>query len=92
MKEQSPDILCEYGGFSSFSCLPKHDLYDDDYAPQIQISRAEESNPILAESRVQDQQPEIGDQPIHFSYEEKEGNVENFEFNEGTLPFCFDSF
>ena len=53
VKEQSPDILCEYDSFSSFSCLPKYDQYDDEFAPQIQISLAEESEPILAESIIQ---------------------------------------
>jgi hypothetical protein len=55
MMEQSPDILCEYNSFSSFNCLPKYDLYDDDYEPNDQISLAEESDPILAGSEVQAQ-------------------------------------
>jgi len=75
-----------------FHCLPKYDLYDDKYAPQIQISLVEQPEPILGESSVQVQQSEPSDQPDHFSYEEREENAENFEFNEGTLPFCFESF
>ena len=92
VKEQSPDILCEYNSFSSFNCLPKYDLYDDDYEPNDQISLAEESDPILAGSSVQVQQPEPNDQHAHLSYEEKEENAECVDFSEGTLPFCFESF
>jgi len=51
--EESPNLLREYDRFSSFSCLPKYDLYDEDYVPQIQISRAKESEPILEENSVQ---------------------------------------
>jgi len=52
-EEESRDLLCEYNGFPSFSCLPKYDLYDDDYVSEIQISLTEESGPILGESSVQ---------------------------------------
>lgn len=92
VKEQSPDILCEYDNFSSFSYLPKYDLYDDECAPQIQISHAEESEPILAESNLQDPLPQSSDLLARFNEEEKEENAENFDFSEGTLPFCFESF
>jgi len=68
VKEQSPDMLYEYNSFPSFSCLPKYDEYDNDYEPNDQISLAEESDPILAGSEVQAQQPEPSDQLAHFSY------------------------
>ena len=89
VEEQSPDLLCEYNCFSSFSNPPK---YDDDYAPQIQTNLAEEFETILGNNKVQVQQPESSDQLVHFSYEEEEKNAENFEASEGTLPFCFESF
>lgn len=92
VKEQSPDILYEYNSFSSFNCLPKYDEYDDDYEPNDQISLAEESEPILAERTVQDQQPKINDQRAYLSYEVMEESAENFDFSEGNLPFCVDSF
>jgi len=57
VKEQSPDMLCEYNSFHSFSCLPKYDEYFDDDNHNDQISLAEVSDPILAESNVQVQQP-----------------------------------
>ena len=53
MMEQSPDILCEYNSSPSFNCLPKYDLYDEDYEPNGQISLAEESYPILVGSSIQ---------------------------------------
>lgn len=90
--DESPDLLCEYHSFSSFSCLPKYDQYDEDYAPQIQINLAEELEAFLGESNVQVLQPEPSDVLAHFNYEEREENAENFEANEGNLPFCFESF
>jgi len=90
--EESPDLLCEYNSFSSFSGLPKHDQYDDDYVSEIQIIPAEESEGSLGERRVQVQQPESIDQLDCFSYEKEEENAENFEASEGNLPFCFESF
>lgn len=51
--DESPNLLCEYNSFSSFSCMPKYDMYDDDYAPQIQISLAKESEAILGDRNVQ---------------------------------------
>ena len=91
-EEESPDLLCEYDSVSSFICPPKYDQYDDDYVPQIQINLTEESEAILGERNVQIQQLESSDQLVHFSYEEEEESVENFETSEGTLPFCFESF
>jgi len=90
--EKSPDLLCEYIGFSSFSCLPKYDQYDDDYVFEIQFIPAEESDAILGERNVRIQQPEPSDQLDCFSYGIKEENAENIEISEGTLPFCFESF
>jgi len=92
VEEQSPDLLCEYDNISSFSTLPKYDQYDDDYVPQIQINLTEESETILGKRKVQIQQLESSDRLVHFSYEEEEESVENFETSEGTLPFCFESF
>jgi len=85
VKEQSSDMLYEYNSFPFFGCLPKYDEYDDDYC-------AEESNPTLARSEDQAQQPEPTDQPAHFSYEVKKESTERFDFSEGNLPFCFESF
>ena len=48
VKEQSPDMLYEYNSFPFFGFLPKYDEYDDEYEPNDQIIRAEESNPISA--------------------------------------------
>lgn len=90
--EKSPDILYEYNSFPSFSCFPKYDDYFDDDGHNDKIGLVEESEPSLAESNVQDQQLEPSDQCVHFSYEEEEENAENFDFSEGTLPFCFESF
>jgi len=92
VKEQSPDMLCEYNSFHSFSCLPKYDEYFDDDNHNDQISLAEVSDPILAESDVQVQRPKLSEQLAHFSYEEEEENAENFNSSKGTLPFCFESF
>jgi len=53
VKERSPDMLCEYNSFHSFSCLPKYvECFDDDNHSD-QISLAEVSDPILVESTVQ---------------------------------------
>jgi len=92
VKEQSPDMLYEYNSFPFFSCFPKYDEYDDDYELHDQITSTEESNPTLARSEDQAQQPEPTDQPAHFSYEVEKENAECFDFSEGTLPFCFKSF
>jgi len=92
VKEQSPDMLYEYNSFPFFSCLPKYDEYDDDYEPNDQITSTEQSNPTLAGSEDQAQQPEPTDQPAHFSYEVKKESAECFDFSEGALPFCFESF
>jgi len=92
VKEQSPDMLYEYNSFPFFSCLPKYDEYDDDYEPNDQITSTEESNPTLERSEDQAQQPEPTDQLAHFSYELEKENAECFDFSEGTLRFCFESF
>jgi len=90
--EESPNLPREYDSFPSFSCLLKYDLYDDDYVSEIQYIPAEELDLILGESSIQVSQPGIGDRLAHFSYEEKEENIENSEFSEGALPFCFEPF
>lgn len=92
MMEQSPDMLCEYNSFHSFSCLPKYDEYFDDDDHNEQISLAKVSDPILAESNVQDQQPKLSDQFADLSYEEEEENAENCDFSKGTLPFFLNLF
>lgn len=85
-------MLYEYSSFPSLHCLPKYDEYIDDDEHNDQISFAEESELILAESTIQVQKSEPNDQFGHFNYEEEEENAANIEFKEGTLPFCFNSF
>ena len=60
--------------------LPQFDQYDDDYVLQTEANLADF------------QQLEYSDQPMHISHENDEESVANFEVNEGSLPFCFDSF
>ena len=57
VKEQSPDMLYEYDSLPFLGYLPKYNEYDDDFEPNDQIISAEESNPTLARSEDQAQQP-----------------------------------